>query len=227
MQALPCRCSREDVVIAESFVQVAPDSTGKQLRTETSTQGANTVHSEVIVVSDSVGSLVGSSSNAASALQVALQDSTATAFLRNSASNLAAATQAQAQMVAFPGFWTATSAPVVATLASASKAAGGAGVVHVCTGISVSWSSDGTNNGAAQQVVVALRNGASGAGTILWQWNLAITTTTAINPTNYGQFSLSGLSIPGSANTAMTLEFTGTASSHEFYTANICGYYVV
>jgi hypothetical protein len=32
------------------------------------------------------------------------------------------------------------------------------------------------------------------------------------------------LNIPGTAATAMTLEFSGTAGTHEVYTANLVGY---
>lgn len=46
--------------MAESFVQVAPDSSGKLLRTETSTQGGNTVHQEVVTLADTSGNLINS-----------------------------------------------------------------------------------------------------------------------------------------------------------------------
>jgi hypothetical protein len=146
------------------------------------------------------------------------------AFKAGTAANLSAESSVNAQMCTFPGNWAASSHPAVGTLASASQAAGGAGVRHVCSGFAFSWASDGTANGAAQQVTVVIRDGATGAGTILGQWPLSYTTTTPLDPPNRGFFALSGLNLVGSAATAMTAEFIGTASSHELYGAAVFGY---
>lgn len=119
--------------------------------------------------------------------------------------------------------WSVTSAPAVNNLAVASKAAGATGVKHVCSGISFSWANDGTANGTARSLVVTLRDGATGAGTILYNWPVRITTT-ATDQNNFGRVDLSGLNLLGTAATAMTLEFTGTAPDHTFLAANITGY---
>lgn len=50
--------------MAESLIQVQPDSTGGKVRTETSTQGGQTVHQQVISLANSDGTLMGLSSTA-------------------------------------------------------------------------------------------------------------------------------------------------------------------
>jgi len=211
--------------MSEGFIEVAPDSTGKQVRTNVNTVSGNTVHQQVVTVADSTANLINSTNNS---LNVSLHDGNAAANLNvNSAANMATATQSDALKVASPGNWATNQQPAVGALASAVRPAGGGGVRHVCNAISFSWSTDGTANGAAQQITVNLRDGASGAGTVLMTWSPARTTTTATDAGNSGSIHLSGLNILGSANTAMTLEFAGTASNHEQYSANVVGYDVV
>lgn len=118
-----------------------------------------------------------------------------------SAAALAAQSGIGARMVAPPGNWSVVSAPAVSTVASAVKGAGAAGVRHICTNVSFGFSA-GTAVAAAT-VVVNLRDGASGAGTILKSWQFALPATT-IAP-----FAVSfPLHEVGTAATAMTLEFT-------------------
>jgi hypothetical protein len=54
-------------------------------------------------------------------------------------------------------------------------------------------------------LTVNLRDGATGAGTVLWTAHVVIPAATgqAVIP-----FSVCGLRLPGTANTAMTLEFS-------------------
>lgn len=97
-----------------------------------------------------------------------------------------------------------TSFPAAATVASASRVAAGAGVRNVCT--EVTFSIDAV---AAQTIIfVTLRDGATGAGTILRQWIVPPQAAA-------GAFSQtwSGLWIAGTANTAMTVETTNQAGA--------------
>src|SRR5260370_16190444 len=103
--------------MAESFVTVAPDSTGKQLRTQTSVQGGNTVHEEVMVLADAAGNMVGTSTSQTAALQVALQDIGAVSFARASAANQALQTGTNAQQVALPGNWSVVASPAAGAVA--------------------------------------------------------------------------------------------------------------
>jgi hypothetical protein len=96
-----------------------------------------------------------------------------------------------------------------------SKAAGAAGVRHVCTALSISVSAGAT---AQTPVVVNLRDGATGAGTILATWALS----TIVNSTTTIQ--LTGLNIVGTAATAMTLEFAATTATAVVGSVNLVGY---
>ena len=117
--------------------------------------------------------------------------------------------------------WTVVHQPAAATQATASKAAGGAGVSHVCTAICATFVVGTTAAGAASQVVVNLRDGATGAGTVLWSGVMALPTAvgSACPP-----IVLSGLNIKGTANTAMTLEFGAAGSTNTFEAVSISGY---
>jgi len=104
--------------------------------------------------------------------------------------------------------WSALHAPAAAAAATISKAAAGAGIRNVCTSITISLAS-----AAAPTVGVVtfnLRDGATGAGTILWTTRLSL-------PATAGQcipVSLTDIWIEGSANTAMTLETSAAAPAN-------------
>lgn len=116
------------------------------------------------------------------------------------------------------GDWTALHVPAVNTKATISKAAGAAGVRHVCTGLTVVLAGD-TTAPAAAQLTVALRDGGTGAGTILWQ---AIITLPAVAGAMNG-ITRSGLNIRGSAATAMTLEFSAAGGANTFESVSFEG----
>ena len=110
--------------------------------------------------------------------------------------------------------WT-VNAQATAGTASASKAAGAAGVRHVCTGVSASVAAAAT---AQPAVIVNLRDGATGAGTILATWALSA----IVN--SMGVIQLTGLNIVGTAATAMTLEFAGATAAGVVGSVNLVGY---
>jgi hypothetical protein len=90
--------------------------------------------------------------------------------------------------------------PAAATQATITQAAAGSGYKNVCTGLTVSIAAAGT---AQTPIHAYLRDGATGAGAIKWSAVFSA-------PANSSQYiSLDNLSIPGSDNTAMTLEFEG------------------
>lgn len=130
-----------------------------------------------------------------------------------SAAVLAAATSLGAGLVSDPGQWSINHTPSSATRATISRAAGGAGVRHVCTSIDAALIIPATANQPA--ITLNLRDGGTGAGTILWSRSFGIG---AVNASDAQQeVSLSGLKIFGTANTAMTLEFSaaGVATTIE------------
>jgi hypothetical protein len=121
---------------------------------------------------------------------------------------LAVLANGDADVAMEPGTWSVTNFPATATQATITKPAGGAGVRHICRGVSVAIAAGATPQ---TPIRVVLRDGLTGAGIILWSKTLAV-------PANQSaSVDLSPLTIVGSPNTAMTLEFTaaGVAASQE------------
>lgn len=131
-----------------------------------------------------------------------------------SAANLAAQSPLLAQLSTQPGEWAVNHAPAANTTATITKAAGGAGVRHVCKGFSVSINAVAA---IAAPLVVNLRDGATGAGAILWTDRLMAPAGTTF------RLDRSGLNIIGSANTAMTLEFAAAPGATNFENVNMNG----
>jgi len=132
-----------------------------------------------------------------------------------SATNNTGITSVGAAQVANLSTWSVTNTPAAAIQATASKAAGGGTVRHVATG--VTWC---VAAGATPQAVllIHLRDGATGAGTILRSW--AVSTIASTSECE----NLSGLNMTGSANTAMTLETAGALSATVQGTVTLTGY---
>lgn len=139
----------------------------------------------------------------------------------SSAGNLSATTQQYALMATRPGDWSVISVPIANTQATASKGAGGAGVRHVCTSITAILAADTTAPGAAS-VIVNLIDGASGGGVYLWRGRLALPATAG----ETREIVISGLNIFGTANTAMTLEFSAAGGANTFESVTLTGYSV-
>jgi len=119
-----------------------------------------------------------------------------------------------AVMVAPPGNWAITHAPAAATQATITRAAGGAGTRHVATSISFSM----VSNAAREFHDIRLRDGASGAGTILWSMRIG----TPIGGETL--ITIGGLNIVGSDNTAMTLEFDAAGGAGSLEGVSLTGY---
>ena len=119
--------------------------------------------------------------------------------------------------VAMAGNWSIHHDPAVNVQATITRAAGAAGVRHICTSSSATFAA-GATAGAA--VKVYLRDGATGAGTILWSG--VLTAPVASD----SKLLLSGLSVVGSAATAMTLEFAAAGGLTTFENVSLTGYSV-
>jgi hypothetical protein len=113
--------------------------------------------------------------------------------------------------------WDVFSSPAVSLQATASKAAGTAGVRHVAD--CVTASAGASTAPAATNLVITLRDGASGAGTVIWTTDITAAATAA----NHGNVTLCGLNLIGTAATAMTLEFTALLTN-EFESVTLTGY---
>ena len=104
--------------------------------------------------------------------------------------------------------WSAVSNPAVSTQATASKAAVAA-MRHVADCISFSAGST-TAIGAAGFLTINLRDGATGAGTVIWTHEIALA---AAAGQNVPPFGLCGLNLAGTTNTAMTFEFSALTTN--------------
>ena len=135
-----------------------------------------------------------------------------------SAANLALKSAQNAALVEAPGQWAVTSAPAVNTQATISQAAGGAGVRNVAQALAVTLANDGTGSVQAG-LLFNLRDGATGAGTILWSITLSVIATAGA----FSGLSVSGLNIPGTANTAMTLESASAPGAHTAASVSLAG----
>ncbi len=111
--------------------------------------------------------------------------------------------------------WSVTNTPAAATQATASQAAGAAGVRHVATTVTVCLAAGGT---AQTPILAHLRDGATGAGTILRSWAFSAPVNTAKCD------NLNGLAMLGTAATAMTIEFTGAGVASSQQTVTLTGF---
>ena len=127
----------------------------------------------------------------------------------------AAATKTGVLAVAKIGNWSVQHDPAAATQATITRAAGAAGVIHVCTSIFASFSA-GATAGAATKVY--LRDGLTGAGAILWSGSLTAPVGDSRN------VPIADLSIVGSAATAMTLEFAAAGALTTLQNVSLTGY---
>ena len=98
--------------------------------------------------------------------------------------------------------------PAAGSQATITQAAAGTGVKNVVEGVCYGYSAT-TALGGITTVTINLRDGATGAGTILKSWQYTL--PAAVLP-SYAQ-CLSGLHIQGTANTATTIEFSASVGN--------------
>lgn len=141
-----------------------------------------------------------------------------------SAANIGTTTNLDGVAIAAqPGHWAINHTPVANTQATISRAAGTGTQRHVATSIVATLSTD--TAAVAANVLLNLRDGATGAGTILWSTRLLINTNVAtIGGAPIAGIAISGLSIPGSLATAMTLEFAAAGGANTFEAVALTGY---
>jgi hypothetical protein len=131
---------------------------------------------------------------------------------------LASSVEAQPLPTSRPGHeWGIQNSPVAATQATISKAAV-ANTRHVATSVTVCISAVAAQPG----ITFNLRDGATGAGSIIWTAVLA-------NSTVGGSTCVTSppLNLIGSSNTAMTLESVGAPAATNFATVSLTGYSLI
>jgi hypothetical protein len=110
-----------------------------------------------------------------------------------------------------PSMWTAVSEPVAATQATVTKAAGASGVKHVCYGIIATVACGAT---AQTPLNVELLDGAS----------VVLAASIAAPVNGVGVVQLSGLHIPGTAATSMTLRISAAGVAASVSAVTLIGY---
>lgn len=132
-----------------------------------------------------------------------------------SATNNTATTSLGAAYTTPLSTWSVIDTDVGATQSTATKAAGGGTVRHVATGVTICRG----DTAVAAPALAHLRDGASGAGTILRSWVIGVSTTNESKCE-----SVTGLNMTGSANTAMTIEFAAAGAATSTSTVTLTGY---
>ena len=103
--------------------------------------------------------------------------------------------------------WSVIHNPAAGSQATASIAAE-ASVRHVAD--CISFSAGSTTAPALTALTVNLRDGSTGAGTIIWTHQVVISNATGQNTE---PFAICGLNLPGTTNTAMTLEWSASLAN--------------
>lgn len=112
--------------------------------------------------------------------------------------------------------WSSTNFPSTATQATVARNSNASGR-HVLTAFHVSFSTVATTSATLIRWVI--RDGATGAGTILWQGTM----NQGVANTNYAE-GMTGLALIGSTNTAMTIEFTAAGTTGSQQAVNMQGF---
>jgi len=115
-----------------------------------------------------------------------------------------------------PYEWSANHTPAANTQATVTRAAGGAGVRHVLRSFDATLI--GLTGSAETTILVNVRDGATGAGTILRSFRLLVI------PGGLTGLALGDLNLAGSENTAMTIEFAAAAGANTFETVSMSGF---
>lgn len=131
--------------------------------------------------------------------------------------NNVAVTSSGYNYVGVLSIWSATHTPAAGTIATISKALGTGLRRHVATGVTMCFQDSAINTVGR---VVHLRDGGTGAGTILRSWYLS---NGGVAGAAYCE-NVVGLNMTGTAATAMTLEFSGAPAATALETVTITGY---
>lgn len=141
----------------------------------------------------------------------------------SSAANLSTAVNNGTQLSERGARWSVTNSGTAASgvQGTIAKAAGGAGVRHVidCIG----WSADSAGAITAANVLLNVRDGATGAGTVVWFHALSFPTAAALGVQVVSPMQMCGLNILGTANTAATIEFSASVAG-SIQVVNMTGY---
>ena len=117
--------------------------------------------------------------------------------------------------------WSITHAPPAATQATISQASAGAALKNVMRGFMVSVIASGATT--AETVIINIRDGATGAGTVLWSMAIEVPTLAAAGAVPGVPFDMTDLYLVGTAATAMTIEAAGAPGANIAIRVNAWG----
>ena len=117
--------------------------------------------------------------------------------------------------------WTLSNVGAGGAQATASKASAGAGLKNVCRGFWVSVQATGAI-ATAEAVTIVIRDGATGAGTVLWSFVVLVPINAAVGSLIY-QGGLSDIYLEGTAATAMTIESNDPTDTDIIISVNAWG----
>lgn len=135
-------------------------------------------------------------------------------------STLTSRNVAGAQLISFPSRWSVVSFPAASSQGTASIAAE-AGVRHVAD--CVIWAADSSGAVTAAAGNLALRDGATGAGTIIMQIAVPHAVAAGAGIATIPANRVCGLNLVGTTNTAMTAEFNAGVTN-EVQSVTLTGY---
>ena len=115
-------------------------------------------------------------------------------------------------------YWDVQHIPAVNTKATITQASAGAGKRNVCLGF-VAIAASGTTAPAALQTQMNVIDGASGGATLLW----AETVVFAAIVGDTKRMVATGIWLPGTADTAMTIEFAAAGGANTFESVSMYG----
>ncbi len=140
-----------------------------------------------------------------------------------SAATQTSAINSTSLLVEKPGRWSANNSGTAASgvQGTISRSAGAAGVRHVVD--CISYSADSAAAVTAANVLLNVRDGATGAGTIIYQLALSFPTAAGLGIQEIAPQPICGLNIPGTAATAMTIEFSAAVTG-SIQSVNMTGY---
>lgn len=118
-------------------------------------------------------------------------------------------------LVAAPAGWVSNNVPSTATQATVTLAAAASGVRHVCHGVTFAIATGAT---AQTPIQCYVRDGATGAGAVLWAGTLACPANSSASITAVG------LELAGTAATGMTFEFSAAGVTASQQTVAATGY---
>ena len=114
--------------------------------------------------------------------------------------------------------WTAIHVPAANAQATATKASAGAAIRNVCMSITIMLVATATAP-TAVNVTINLIDGASGGTTYLWRATISLPATAGAAT----GIAITGLAIRGTADTAMTLEFSAAGGANTIESVTMSG----